>query len=71
MGPKCPPTTRCAPWCLTPRRERRAQVAESVREYGRIPRSAHDVVFGGCQDHPQMHGCAAAPNVLVATPRPA
>jgi ATP-dependent RNA helicase RhlE len=53
---------------LTPTRELAAQVAESVRHYGKNTNLRAEMVFGGVSERPQIaamrHGC----DVLVATP---
>ena len=53
---------------LTPTRELAAQVAESVRCYGRFLELRFDVVFGGVSVNPQMQRLRRGADVLVATP---
>jgi len=53
---------------LTPTRELAAQVAESVREYGRYLPLRHAVVFGGVSINPQISTLRKGVDILVATP---
>ncbi|MFH1044530.1 MAG: DEAD/DEAH box helicase [Pseudomonadota bacterium] len=53
---------------LTPTRELAAQVAESVRDYGKHLGLRSGVVFGGIDIVPQMQMLRAGVEVLVATP---
>ena len=53
---------------LTPTRELAAQVAESVRAYGRFLDLRSDVVFGGVSANPQIDRLRRGTDVLVATP---
>ncbi|MFM9087186.1 MAG: DEAD/DEAH box helicase, partial [Cyanobium sp.] len=53
---------------LTPTRELAAQVAESVRAYGRYVDLRSDVVFGGVSANPQIERLRRGTDVLVATP---
>ena len=53
---------------LTPTRELAAQVAESVREYGRYLPLRSTVVFGGVSINPQKMKLIKGVDVLVATP---
>ena len=53
---------------LTPTRELAAQVAESVRSYGKYCGLRTLVVFGGVSINPQITGLRAGCDVLVATP---
>jgi len=53
---------------LTPTRELAAQVAESVRAYGRYLDLRSDVVFGGVSANPQIERLRRGTDVLVATP---
>jgi ATP-dependent RNA helicase RhlE len=53
---------------LTPTRELAAQVAESVRAYGRFLDLRSDVVFGGVSVNPQIERLRRGADVLVATP---
>ncbi len=53
---------------LTPTRELAAQVADSVRAYGRYLDLRSDVVFGGVSANPQIERLRRGTDVLVATP---
>jgi ATP-dependent RNA helicase RhlE len=53
---------------LTPTRELAAQVAESVKAYGRYLDLRSDVVFGGVSANPQITRLRRGTDVLVATP---
>ncbi|MFM7642687.1 MAG: DEAD/DEAH box helicase [Cyanobium sp.] len=53
---------------LTPTRELAAQVADSVRAYGRHLDLRSDVVFGGVSPNPQIERLRRGADVLVATP---
>src|SRR5262249_54332354 len=53
---------------LTPTRELAAQVAESVRTYGRHLRLRCVVAFGGVNIKPQIHSLRSGCDILVATP---
>jgi ATP-dependent RNA helicase RhlE len=53
---------------LTPTRELAAQVAESVRTYGRGMRLRSTVIFGGVGFQPQIDALRRGVDILVATP---
>ena len=53
---------------LTPTRELAAQVADSVRAYGRYLDLRSDVVFGGVNIRPQIDRLRRGTDVLTATP---
>ena len=53
---------------LTPTRELAAQVAESIRDYGRYLPLRSTVVFGGVSINPQKQKLIKGVDVLVATP---
>ncbi len=53
---------------LTPTRELAAQVAESVRTYGRYLSLRQTVVFGGVGINPQIDRLRRGTDILVATP---
>jgi ATP-dependent RNA helicase RhlE len=53
---------------LTPTRELAAQVAESVRQYGKNTGLRSTVVFGGVSERPQIAALAQGCDILVATP---
>jgi len=53
---------------LTPTRELAAQVAESVRDYGRYLRLRSTVIFGGVNINPQFEQLRRGTDILIATP---
>ena len=53
---------------LTPTRELAAQVAESVRDYGRYLPLRSTVVFGGVSINPQKQKLIKGVDILIATP---
>lgn len=53
---------------LTPTRELAAQVADSVRRYGKNLESRSAVVFGGVNINPQIEKLRQGVDILVATP---
>ena len=53
---------------LTPTRELAAQVAESVRQYGKNTGLRSTVIFGGVSERPQISALANGCDILVATP---
>ncbi|NOQ70225.1 MAG: DEAD/DEAH box helicase, partial [Gammaproteobacteria bacterium] len=53
---------------LTPTRELAAQVAESVRDYGRFLPLRSTVVFGGVSINPQKMKLIKGVDILIATP---
>lgn len=53
---------------LTPTRELAAQIADSVRTYGKYVNLRSAVVFGGVGIHPQIDALRAGCDLLVATP---
>ncbi|MGM0521168.1 MAG: DEAD/DEAH box helicase [Pseudomonadota bacterium] len=53
---------------LTPTRELAAQVAESVRDYGRYLPLKSLVIFGGVGQQPQVDALKRGVDVLIATP---
>ena len=53
---------------LTPTRELAAQVAESIRDYGRYLPLRSTVVFGGVSINPQKQKLIKGVDVLIATP---
>ncbi|HMA12090.1 MAG TPA: DEAD/DEAH box helicase, partial [Steroidobacteraceae bacterium] len=53
---------------LTPTRELAAQVAESVRHYGKHTGLRSTVIFGGVSERPQISALAGGCDILVATP---
>ena len=59
-----------APPCLVPTRELAAQIAESVRNYGRyLPNHAKIVTaVGGVSINPQMMALRGGADIVIATP---
>jgi ATP-dependent RNA helicase RhlE len=53
---------------LTPTRELAAQVAESVRHYGKYSGLRSAVIFGGVSERPQIEALRQGCDILVATP---
>jgi ATP-dependent RNA helicase RhlE len=53
---------------LTPTRELAAQVAESVRHYGKYTGMRSAVIFGGVSERPQIEAMRQGSDILVATP---
>ena len=53
---------------LTPTRELAAQVAESVRHYGKHTNLRSLVIFGGVSERPQIDALRGGCDILVATP---
>jgi ATP-dependent RNA helicase RhlE len=53
---------------LAPTRELAAQVAESIKSYGKYLRLRTHVVFGGVGIHPQIEALRRGVDILVATP---
>jgi ATP-dependent RNA helicase RhlE len=53
---------------LTPTRELAAQVAESVRHYGRHTNLRSLVIFGGVSERPQITALRGGCDILIATP---
>jgi ATP-dependent RNA helicase RhlE len=53
---------------LTPTRELTAQVAESVRSYGKYLSLRSTVVFGGVSINPQIDALRRGTDILIATP---
>ena len=53
---------------LTPTRELAAQVAESVRHYGKHTGLRSAVIFGGVSERPQIEAMRQGCDILVATP---
>ena len=63
-----PPGKTCTALILAPTRELAAQIAESVRTYGRDTRPALALVVGGVKAGGQVRAMARGVDVLVATP---
>ncbi len=62
-NPKC-----CGALILAPTRELAAQIADSIRTYGRHMRHSVAVVVGGVKPAPQIRAMARGVDILVATP---
>jgi len=62
-GPK-----RCGALVLAPTRELAAQIAASIRTYGRFTRHSAVVIVGGAKPGPQIRAMARGVDVVVATP---
>ena len=53
---------------LTPTRELAAQIADSIKAYGRYVGARYTVVYGGVSQRPQEAALRRSPEILVATP---
>jgi ATP-dependent RNA helicase RhlE len=53
---------------LTPTRELAAQVADSIKTYGKHTKLRYQVVFGGVKINPQMQELRKGADILIATP---
>lgn len=58
----------CGALILAPTRELAAQIADSVRAYGRFMRHSVTVVVGGVKPGPQIRTLAKGVDIVVATP---
>ncbi len=63
-----PKRAGCTALILAPTRELAAQIADSIRIYGRYMKPAVAVVVGGVKHNPQIRQMAPGVDVLVATP---
>ena len=63
-----PPPKSCGTLILAPTRELAAQIADSVRAYGKYGRQSVAVVVGGVKPGPQIKAMARGVDILVATP---
>jgi len=63
-----PPARAPRALILAPTRELAAQVAESIKSYGKYLRLRTLVVFGGVGIHPQIEALRRGVDILVATP---
>jgi len=63
---KSPPPVRAL--ILTPTRELAAQIAESVKTYGKYKKLKSAVVFGGVSINPQITALRKGVDILIATP---
>ena len=62
-------TTRsCGALILAPTRELAAQIADSIRTYGRFTRHSAAVIVGGVKPGPQIRAMARGVDIVVATP---
>lgn len=58
----------CGALILAPTRELAAQIADSVRAYGRFTRHSAAVIVGGVKPGPQIRAMARGVDIVVATP---
>ena len=56
------------PWYLTPTRELAAQVAESIKTYGKYMPYTSTVIFGGVGINPQLATIRKGVDIVIATP---
>ncbi len=63
-----PAPKTCGTLILAPTRELAAQIADSVRAYGKYGRQSVAVVVGGVKPGPQITAMARGVDILVATP---
>lgn len=63
-----PAPKTCGTLILAPTRELAAQIADSVRAYGKYGRQSVAVVVGGVKPGPQIKAMARGVDILVATP---
>jgi ATP-dependent RNA helicase RhlE len=64
-----PPRARsCGALILAPTRELAAQIAASIRTYGRFTRHSVTVIVGGAKPGPQIRAMARGVDIVVATP---
>ncbi len=63
-----PAAKTCGTLILAPTRELAAQIADSVRAYGKYGRQSVAVVVGGVKPGPQIKAMARGVDILVATP---
>ncbi len=61
-------TRRCGALILAPTRELAAQIAGSIRTYGRFTRHSVAVIVGGVKPGPQIRAMARGVDIVVATP---
>ena len=67
-GTRRPARTGCHALILVPTRELAAQVADSIRAYGRFTRPTAAVIVGGAKPAPQIRALARGVDIVVATP---
>ncbi len=53
---------------LTPTRELAAQIADSIKTYGKFTTLSHAVVFGGVNQNPQARALHHGVDIIIATP---
>ncbi len=58
----------CGALILAPTRELAAQIADSIRTYGRFTRHSVAVIVGGVKPGPQVRAMARGVDIVVATP---
>ncbi len=63
-----PGARRCTVLILSPTRELTAQIADSIRAYGRFVRHTAAVVIGGVKPGPQIRALTPGVDIVVATP---
>ncbi len=63
-----PQPKRCNTLILAPTRELAAQIADSVRAYGKNVRLSCSVIVGGVRPGPQIKAMARGVDIIVATP---
>ncbi|MGI9437985.1 MAG: DEAD/DEAH box helicase [Geminicoccaceae bacterium] len=63
-----PRARRCGALILAPTRELAAQIAASIRAYGRFTHHSAVVVVGGVKPGPQIRALARGVDIVVATP---
>ncbi len=63
-----PQPKTCRTLILAPTRELAAQIADSIRTYGRLVRHSATVVVGGAKPFPQIKAMARGVDIIVATP---
>jgi ATP-dependent RNA helicase RhlE len=67
-APAAPGPRSCRALILVPTRELAAQVADSIRAYGRFGRASTVVIVGGVKPGPQVRALAPGADIVVATP---
>ncbi len=68
QSPKAPAAKSATVLILTPTRELAAQIADSIRTYGRAVTPSVAIVIGGVKPGPQIKTMRGGVNFLVATP---
>ena len=67
-SPRRPRSRSCGALILAPTRELAAQIADSIRTYGRFTRHSTAVIVGGVKPGPQIRAMARGVDIVVATP---